>query len=503
VGTEQKCEILLVGRDLSSDNGLRRQLLARAFDITTANGGVDGLEQATNHAFDCVVCELVTSGLSGLEILNRLHALKPALPIILIDKNADVESAIEATKLGVFEYLVAPVKMLELVEHVVRAASAMWGRVPPSGFEVGQGETAQNALVGSSPVMQALYKQIGLAAASSVTTTILIRGATGTGKELVARAIHQHSNRANQQLIAVNCSAIPESLLENELFGHEAGAFTGARSRRSGRFEQAHRGTLFLDEIGDLSLATQVKLLRALQERRIQRLGGNQEIASDVRVIAATHRDLDASVESKQFRADLFYRLDGLTIWTPELRDHPEDILALVKHFLRKWQLDPSLKPISICSEAVDFFEQQTWPGNVRELEHAVYRAALLARGQAIEVVHVRAACARKNISLNTLRHYRPEPLTDLVKRAMTGEVKDLRTRAVEQLERSLLERVMHFAQGNQAKMARWLGVTRTTVHKSLLKFGLLNPGDDGVSSSPGQPNRSTGGPRRSRFDAR
>jgi DNA-binding NtrC family response regulator len=468
--SKQKSEILLVGRDLSANGRLRRELLARACEVATAAGGEEGLAQATSHGFDVVVSDLLTPGLSGLEMLKQLHAANPRLPIILIDKDANVESAIEATKLGVYEYVVTPVKTLELLEHIIRAASARRGGV--SALEVDQAEATQNGLVGSSPVMQELYKQIGLAAGSFV--TILIRGATGTGKELVAKAIHQHSNRAHHRLIAVNCSAIPETLLENELFGHEAGAFTGASTRQSGRFEQADGGTLFLDEIGDLSLAMQVKLLRVLEEGRIQRLGGSQEIAPDVRVIAATHRDLESLVESGQFRCDLFYRLDGLTIQTPELRDHRDDILGLTRHFLRRWQIDQSLEPLPICREAVEFFERQAWPGNVRELEHAVYRAALLARGQAIELVHAQEACGNKKPFSNTARRYRPEPLTDLVERARAGEVKDLRARVLEQADRSLLDRVMGFAHGNQAKMARWLGVTRTTVHQLLCKFGFL-----------------------------
>ena len=485
MGSKQRSEILLIGRELSANDRLQRELLARAYEVATTTSGEEGLAQATGHGFDVVVSDLLGPGLSGLEMLRRLHAAKPRLPIILIDKDANVESAIEATKLGVYEYIVTPVKMLELLEHIVRAASAK--REELSSLEVGQPEATHNQLVGSSQIMQELYKQIGLAAGSSI--TILIRGATGTGKELVARAIHQHSNRANHPLIAVNCSAIPETLMENELFGHEAGAFTGARTRRSGRFEEADGGTLFLDEIGDLTLATQVKLLRVLQERRIQRLGGSQEIAPIVRVISATHCDLESLAESGQFRRDLFYRLDGLTIKTPELRDHRDDILRLTKHFLRRWQIDQSLEPLSICQEAVEFFERQAWPGNVRELEHAVNRAALLARGQAIELIHAQEACGRKKPPSNAAGAYRPEPLTDLVERARSGKVTNLRARVFEQAERSVLARLMPLSGGNQTKMARWLGVTRKTLHQSLCKLGFLKPGSQ-ADPQPIPPNQ-------------
>jgi DNA-binding NtrC family response regulator len=463
-------EVLLVGAELSANEELRRELGARSYEIATAKHGEEGFAKATGHEFDVVVSDLVTLELSGLEMLRRLQPVKPHLPVILVDNDANVESAIEAAKLGVYAYIVTPFNMPELVECIVRASSR--GKAVMSKLEVGGPQVTQSRLVGSSRVMQDLYKQIGRAADSPL--TILISGATGTGKELVARAIHQHSKRANRPFIPVNCSAIPEALLESELFGHEAGAFTGASARRFGMFERAEGGTLFLDEIGDLTLSTQVKLLRVLQEHRICRLGGSQEIALNVRVIAATHRDIEALMESGAFRRDLFYRLNGLTIKPPQLCEHRADILELTKHFLRRWQMDPAAGPLSICRNAVDFLERQVWPGNVRELENAVSRAALLAQGQPIELAHVQEACSNGKAAPAGNHQYRPEPLTDLVERARAGEIKNLRARVLEQAERSLLERVMAFSNGSQAKMAKFLGVTRSTARQRMRKLGIL-----------------------------
>jgi DNA-binding NtrC family response regulator len=470
VASKNLREILLVGSDLSANLGLHKELRARACEISTASIGEEALVRANTRQVDVIVSELVTPGLSGLELLRQLHPAKPNLPIILIDKQANVGSAIEATKLGVYEYMVTPIQMLELVSHIVRAASHPHEVLP--AFVADQSNNQRTGLIGSSSVMMGLQAQISLAAGSSL--TILIRGATGTGKELVARAIHEHSSRADQPFIAFNCSAIPEPLFESELFGHEAGAYTGARARRIGWFERAHRGTLFLDEVGDLTLAAQVKLLRVLQEQRLQRLGGSQDIHLDVRVLAATHRDLESMRAAEKFREDLYYRLNGFTIKTPELALHPEDIPELASHFLRKWQMDASLPPVSISREAIEFLKRQRWEGNVRELENAIQRAALLAQGQAIELIHAQQACGSGTPVPGRGRKYRPEPLTDLVERTRAGEITNLRALAHEQVDRSLVERLMELSNGSQSSVAKLMGVTRTTLRQILRKLGIL-----------------------------
>jgi len=353
--------------------------------------------------------------------------------------------------------------------------------------EMGQARSNRSAIIGNSRVMQAVYKEIGRVAATAV--TVLIRGETGTGKELVARAIYQHSSRAAQPFIAVNCAAIPETLLESELFGHDRGAFTGAHARRIGRFEQANHGTLFLDEIGDLSLSTQVKLLRVLQEKYIQRVGGNEKISVDVRVLAATHRDLETALKENEasrtfrFREDLFYRLSGVTITLPPLSQRPEDIPDLVKYFMQRSGAELGVDAPSIQPEAIAFLQNQVWPGNVRELENVVRQALLLARNYPIDLEHVQEAYARTRksvlVSDQTIAAY----FSELLAKAQRGEgpsgrAQGVHAKMIEEMERELFARAIQLAQGNQAKAARWLGVTRTTMREKLIHFGLHPAGE-------------------------
>jgi DNA-binding NtrC family response regulator len=339
---------------------------------------------------------------------------------------------------------------------------------------------ASDALVGQSAAMQAIYKEIGRVASKPV--TVLIRGETGTGKELIARAIYQHSDRAGAPFIAVNCAAIPETLLESELFGHEKGAFTGAQTRRIGRFEQAHRGTILLDEIGDMTPGTQVKLVRFLQESSLQRLGGGETITLDVRVIAATHRDLETAIRRKEFREDLYYRLNVASISLPPLRERREDIAGLTRYFLRKHgpalgNAEPSIQP-----EAIEFLEAQPWPGNVRQLENIARKALLLAQNYTVTVEHARAALDKSAAPDISPRRPFSEYVEDLLAAARRGELADAHARAMGAAERELFSRAIAEAGGNQARAARWLGVSRVTMKAKLVQFG-MHPGQD---SEPG-----------------
>jgi transcriptional regulator with GAF, ATPase, and Fis domain len=306
----------------------------------------------------------------------------------------------------------------------------------------------------------------------------LIRGETGTGKELIARAIYQHSDRANAPFIAINCAAIPETLLESELFGHERGAFTGADARRIGRFEQADHGTIFLDEIGDMTLGTQAKLLRVLQEKTLQRLGGKETVPVDVRLIAATHRDLETAIRGKQFREDLYYRLNVVAITLPPLRNHREDVPDLVRYFLGKHGQDLGNASPSIHSEAVEFLQSQSWPGNVRELENVMRKTLLAAQGYTINLDHVRAALNKSNDSAYSSARPFGDYVDDLLAAAHRGELADAHTRILETAERELFTRAIQLAHGNQARAARWLGISRITMKAKLVQFG-LHPGQD------------------------
>jgi DNA-binding NtrC family response regulator len=332
-------------------------------------------------------------------------------------------------------------------------------------------------IVGSSRAMETVYKEIGRIAATPV--SVLIRGETGTGKELVARAIYHHSDRVDKPFIAVNCAAIPETLLESELFGHEKGAFTGAEARRIGRFEQAHGGTLFLDEIGDLSLLTQAKLLRVLQEKSIQRVGGKEDIPVDIRIIAATHHDLETAIQKRLFREDLYYRLAGVVIHLPPLRERGEDGLArLVKYFLGRFGKELGQESPAIEPAAIRFLQAQPWPGNVRQLSNVVRQALLLASGFPIGAEHVQLAMSRpaQTLALSSGQSLDAH-VEELLQAASRGGREDVHAQVVEAAERVLFARAIELAGGNQAKAARWLGVARQTVREKLAHFGLPSSG--------------------------
>ena len=462
-------EILLIEDDPGVQSALQKEFEAEGYHVRIANRGDEGLAYAREHPCDVVLTDLKLPGLSGLDLVQQLHAAKPKLPIIMMTAFGTTETAIEATKLGAYDYLLKPLDMGELHDLLAKAVNS--GRLMSQPLEMGHADAAQPAIIGNSRAMQAVYKEIGRVAATSV--TVLIRGETGTGKELVARAIYQHSNRSDRPFITVNCAAIPETLLESELFGHERGAYTGAHARRVGRFEQANHGTIFLDEIGDLTLSTQVKLLRVLQEKYIQRVGGNEKIPVDVRVLTATHRDLEAAIQEKQFREDLFYRLSGVTITLPPLSRRGEDIPALVKYFLQRSATEFGNDNPSILPEAIDFLKTQTWPGNVRELENVVRQALLLARNYPVNLDNVRETTARNRKPISVDEQTIAEYLNDILDRAQRGELTAVHSRVFAVLERELFARAIHLAKGNQAKAARWLGITRTTMRDKLIHFGL------------------------------
>ncbi len=467
-------EILLIEDDPGITAALQKELQAEGYHVTVAMRGDDGLARAREQPCDVVLTDLKMPGLSGLELVDQLHATKPKLPIIMMTAFGTTETAIEATKLGAYDYLLKPLDMGELFDLLARAVAS--SRLMSEPLEMGKAHSIQSAIIGHSRAMQAIYKEIGRVAATAV--TVLIRGETGTGKELVARAIYQHSKRNDKPFVAVNCAAIPETLLESELFGHERGAYTGAHARRIGRFEQANLGTIFLDEIGDLSLSTQVKLLRVLQEKYIQRVGGNEKIPVDVRVLTATHRDLESAIQEKQFREDLFYRLSGVTITLPSLSQRTEDIPDLVKYFLRRSATELGNDAPSIQPEAITFLQTQTWPGNVRELENVVRQALLLARGYSVSLEHAQQAVARSRKPVAVEDQSIAGYFNELLDRAQRGEVEGIHARMFANMERELFTRAIQLAKGNQAKAARWLGVTRTTMREKLIHFGLRPVGE-------------------------
>src|SRR5580658_3243115 len=463
-----KPRILLIEDDASIAASLQKVLRAEGYDVAVCGRGDEGLERATSQFHDVVVTDLRLPGLGGLELVGRLHATKPKQPIILMTAHGTTETAIEATKVGACDYLLKPFEADELLDMVATAVAS--SRLMSELVELGEGRPDGHAIIGKSRAMQSIYKEIGRVAAT--TATVLIQGATGTGKELIARAIYQHSQRADKPFIAVNCAAIPDSLLESELFGHERGAFTGAQARRIGRFEQASGGTLFLDEIGDLNANTQGKLLRVLQEHCIQRLGSEDNIAVDVRVIAATHRNLSAAIKEREFREDLFYRLSVVTITLPPLNQRTEDIPDLARYFIQRHAKDLGVDAPAVQPEALAFLQNQAWPGNVRELENCVRQALLLARPFAIGLEHVQLVMAKNRRPAEGGLQTHAAYVTELLGRAQNGELHDAYVRMIADLEPELFKQAIELAQGNQAKAARWLGVTRLKMREKLGELG-------------------------------
>jgi nitrogen regulation protein NR(I) len=465
-------EILLIEDDASLATSIARALIGEGYEVQTALRGEDGLAQAKTGEFDVVITDLRLPGMDGMAVVRQLHEVKPRLPIILMTAFGTTATAIEATKRGAFDYLVKGFEIEQLITAVEKAVAS--ARLVKSAVVLGDAPGQGEAIIGNSPAMQDVYKEIGRVASKLV--TVLIRGETGTGKELVARAIFQHSDRADQPFIAVNCAAIPENLLESELFGHERGAFTGAENRRIGRFEQAEGGTIFLDEIGDMTLFTQAKLLRVLQDQCIQRIGGKETIPVNVRIIAATHRDLEAAIRDRKFREDLFYRLNAFVIQLPPLRNRLEDVPGLVKYFLRKFSEELHLASAGIQAEAVAWLQGQSWPGNVRQLANVIRQSMLQAREYPVSLEHVRAVTARglgpapqDELSLD----YLLESLLDQAKAKGQGQVYAC---LILEVERRLFARVWAMAQGDPSTVAALLGVSRNAAREKLQAFGMVPP---------------------------
>src|SRR5690348_8195615 len=376
-------KLLLIDDEEDVRYSLERTLAAEGLELATAASGEEGLKVIPKFKPDLVLMDVRMTGMTGLDTLRRIRQSDPKLLVILMTAYGTTQTAIEAMKLGAYDYLLKPFDIPKLKEIVANAFKAARDMKQVVSYEpLLESEDYELGIVGRSETMQQVFKLIGQVAASDATA--LITGESGTGKELVARAIYHHSNRSEQPFLAVNCAAIPEQLLESELFGHERGAFTGATNQRIGKFEQCNNGTIFLDEIGDMTPATQTKILRVLQSGTFERVGGNQAISVDARIIAATNKALEQAVAARQFREDLFYRLNVVRIHISPLRERRDDIRLLVNYFLRKFAKEQAGPPRSIAPAALKALEKYHWPGNVRELENVIRRALVMAKGEAI-----------------------------------------------------------------------------------------------------------------------
>jgi nitrogen regulation protein NR(I) len=464
-----KPRILLIEDDLPLAGNLRLALEGEGFSVTHCLRGDDGLAMASKETFDVGLSDLRLPGVGGLEVVRRLHQTQPGLPLVLMTAYGAVETAIKATQFGAYDYIQKPFEMEDLIAVLHRAVQA--GRSFDKAPAANETSAELPAIIGISQSMQEVSKQVGRVAAKPV--PVLIRGETGTGKELIARAIWRYSGRAKAPFVAINCAAIPENLLESELFGHERGAFTGAAQRRIGRFEQANGGTLFLDEIGDLPAQTQVKLLRILQEQTFHRVGGDHPIRVDVRVLSATHRDLEAMIREGKFREDLWHRLNVVSIRLPPLRDRTEDVPPLVQGFLKRYAGEFGIAAPPISEEAISVLQKDPWPGNIRELENVTRRLLLESRGLAIDAAAVKRALGARRRDEDFGAKSFSGFAKMLLKQAQRGEISDVHAKMIAEAERELLRQALSLAAGNLSQVSRWLGISRLTLREKLGALGL------------------------------
>lgn len=450
-----------------------RHLIAKAFEdtdveVVPAASAEEGMRLLGEAQLDVVLLDILLPETSGLDLFEKIRKADSKLPVIFITSLSSSDTAIKAMTLGAFDYLLKPLDLARIRDLVrqaieIRRLMSIPVEMPGARNSRTNGTTSahrSDTLVGNSPQMQEVYKAIGRVAPQDV--TVLIRGESGTGKELVARALYQHSARVKGQFLAVNCAAIPDALLESELFGHEKGSFTGADQRRIGKFEQCSGGTLFLDEIGDMSPLVQSKVLRVLQSQQFERVGGNQTISTDVRVIAATNRNLEKMVEEGEFRSDLYYRLSGFTIQLAPLRERSEDLAPLLENYLAIFSKELSKDVHGLSPEALDVLLNYSWPGNVRELQNVLKQTLLRSAGHVIIPDFIPERIRTPNaVAAGEAGESTGTDLKQFVDERLEGDSTDLYSEALEFMERYVVTRVLRVCEGNQSKAARMLGITR------------------------------------------
>jgi len=463
--------ILIIDDDDQLRRSFEKLLRGEGYQVRNAASGETGLQQVRKEMPDLVMLDMRLPGMNGFETFKHLHDLEPKLPVIIMTAYGTTETAIEATKLGAHDYILKPFDipdMLKVIRQALEAGRFMRSRVDVDALpEDIRGE----AIIGRSRAMQDVYKAIGRV--SPTEATALIRGESGTGKELVARAIYQHSLRAKRPFLVINCVAIPENLLESELFGYEKGAFTGAAHRRVGKVEQAHGGTIFLDEIGDMPFSIQAKILRLLQEKSIERLGGRETTPVDVRIIAATNRDLERALEEGRFREDLYYRLKVVTIWLPPLRDRVDDIPRLTRYFLSRNAAEVGVDSPVITEEALEVLKGYSWPGNVRELANTLQKALIFNRGAPIRPEDVSQAISNRNEGRRAAGD--PEQaIRQWVRETLdSGPQEHLFERCMDRFASILISEALLLTGGNRSKAAKLLGLSRPTLHAKIEKYNL------------------------------
>ncbi len=469
--------ILVVDDEESIRWALRKALEREGYRVVLAANGAEGLMRASDPSVDLVLMDIKMPGADGLDILSRMKETRPQLPVIIMTAFGTLQAAVQAMTRGAYDYITKPFDFGELTMTVRRVFEIRELTERVAQMEARSGRPFDfGGVVGLCPAMQQIFKLVGKMAASDL--TVLIRGESGTGKELLAQAIHYNSRRSTRSFVAVNCAAIPRELLESELFGHERGAFTGASALRRGKFELAEGGTIFLDEIGDMAMELQAKILRVLQERQFERVGGERSQAANVRVIAATNQNLEAAIAQKSFREDLYYRLNVVAMHLPPLRERIEDIPLLVNHFLHLFAEEQQQDRKTVAPETLDLMLAYRWPGNVRELENVVKRACALASTSLILPEQLPAAL------LHSKEHDTAAGRSSferMLSQGIIGELSRLQQERDGQiysyflamLERPLLLRILERTGGNQLRAAELLGINRNTLRKKLRELGI------------------------------
>jgi len=452
----------------SFEKGIRQG--NQSLEILTVETGSEALDLVERERPDAVILDVRLPDMSGLDVFAQLRKDDPRLPVIIVTAHSTTDTAIDAMKRGAFDYLLKPADIRQLCDLVDKALELRRLQHVPALFDDDSANLPSDRIVGKAPVMQEVYKMIGRVAAEDV--TVLLLGESGTGKELVARAIYYHSLRKQKPFLAINCAALPEMLLESELFGHERGAFTGADRPRIGKFEQAHGGTLFLDELGDMSVATQAKVLRVLQDGTFERVGGNETIQTDVRVIAATNHNLEARIDSGEFRGDLLYRLNGFTICLPALRERMEDLPLLIEHAMKLSNQELKKHVTRLTPQAMSALESYAWPGNVRELVSAIKYAVVHTVGDVITPDCLPDAFRGSQHAV-TVANGDDSPnelsdVTELIRVLLQSDQNDLYRCLMTRVDRVLLREVMKHVGGNQVHASQRLGVSRTTLRTKL-----------------------------------
>jgi nitrogen regulation protein NR(I) len=463
--------ILIVDDDAQLRHSFAKLLSEEGHTVQSAPTGEGGLEIVKANVPDLVIIDVRLPGMDGLKTFHAMHAIEPKLPVIIMTAYGTTDTAIEATKQGAFDYVLKPFDIPEMLANIEKALEA--GRFMRSrvGIDVAPESSLTDVIFGRSRAMQEVYKAIGRVA--STDATVLIRGESGTGKELVARAIYQHSIRADKPFLVINCVAIPETLLESELFGYEKGAFTGAVNRRVGKIEQANGGTVFLDEIGDMPFSIQAKILRLLQEKSIERLGGRSPIPVDVRVLAATNRDLEEALSEGRFREDLYYRLKVVTLRLPPLRERTGDVSMLADYFLKRFARQMNTDSPGMTDQAVNIMNNYSWPGNVRELANTIQKALIFSRGAPISPEEISHALVGEGARRETakqdddaLREWIRSSLSLESGEKMFGDI-------VDRFAGLLITEALNITGGNRSQAAKLLGLSRPTLLAKIEKYGI------------------------------